>query len=414
MTHVSPGSRKTTLFLVLTLLGMFAQTLPFALTSVPDAQAIAATSVPLHCPPEYSGADFAKARAFDAPIFWAGMINVVVAVSALFTLLSSGLAERVGQIEAPKARAWLARIAFLFVAWACVRLIDLPYLYFRFQHCRMFGVTSLGQIAWIKLYLAGLPVPLTLFILKYLLVICTLPLCKQYWWLAAALALFLIGSVLPEVLSRNVPLDPIEKRKPLAAGPHYESMKALLRKADLDLPILVSDESRRSKSASICLTGRSGREYVLLTDTFVQQYSPQQVTLALAHELGHFRRKTRVLLINQTSALISRLLVFWLAFLLTGRKALPVSSAPRVVLIAMLCSVVAGNVLSPVALALSRQEERFADRYALDMAHDPIEFQRLLTKVAQHELEPITVPAFEYYTGNSHPTILERIANAEK
>src|SRR5258707_7279236 len=309
-----------------------------------------------------------------------------------------------------KARAWLVRILFLIAVWFCLRLVDLPLIYFRFQYYKTFGLSLLGEIPWLKLYLAGHPVPLTLFVLKYLLVICALPLCQQFWWLAAALGLFMITSVIPEVLSRTYPLDPIENRQPLTNGPHYDSMKALLTKDGLNLPIMVTDESRRSKGASICLTGRSGREYVLVTDTFVQEYSPQQVTLALGHELGHFRSNGTVLLIHQTSALVVLLATFGLAFVLTGRRPLPVSSAPRIVLVTILCSGSASNALAPASLALSRQEERYADRYALDLGGDREEFKRLLVKVSRHELEPLDMPAWEYYLDASHPTIFGRIA----
>jgi Zn-dependent protease with chaperone function len=216
--------------------------------------------------------------------------------------------------------------------------------------------------------------------------------------------------VTPELISRTYPLDSVEALKPLEKGPHEEAVTAMLTKAGLGLPVMTVDQSHRSRSADLWLTGRAGREYVVITDTFLQQYTPWQVALALAHELGHLRHKLISLCIREAWALLLLLLVFTSAYLLLGPQAVSITAAPRVVLVILFCSLVIRTACTPVSLALSRSEERFADRYAVSLAGDRKEFGRLLLLTAQHELELLDVPGWRYYWSASHPTVRERIA----
>jgi STE24 endopeptidase len=401
--------RKTVILLELTLTAALLQAIPFFLYPVPSAQTVAAVTLPPNFPPDYSPADFAKAQAFDLAIFWASAINMIASLLGLLTWLVSGIAERIGAVEAPRLRAWIYRILFFVAIGLFFDVVDFPLRFCRFLHFRAFGLSDLTTTGWLKLVLLGLALPLTLFVLKSLFVTCTLPLCQRYWWLVSALGIFLIGSVIPEVLSRTYPLDPVENLQALESGPHFEAMKSLLRQTGKDLPLMVTDESRRSKSASIGLSGRRGREYVVLTDTFLQQYSPRQTALALAHELGHFQRQTTTLLVRKTRGLLGLLLTFGLVFLYSGPQVLPVSAAPRVIVLLMLGSQLVSFVLAPISLAFSRQNERWADQYALQLTGDGEEYQRLLVKVARQELAPLDMAPWRYYWCASHPTFLERI-----
>ena len=413
MAVTAKHQNRAVLLMCLTVLGMLAQIVPFVLHTVPDAAAVSALApLPASFPSGYTIANYAKARAFDQALFGAGVINTLATLLGLLALLRCGISERVGAVAEPKLQAWLIRILFLMAVWLFFRLLDFPYAYCRFQHYRAFGMSALNTWAWLKLYLVGLPIPLVLFVLRGLMVICILPLCGRFWWLAGALGLFLLGSVIPELVSRSYPLDPVETLQAIVEGSHASAMKSQIHKAGLELPIMVVDESRRSSRANICLTGRAGREYVLVTDTFLQHYTPEQVALALAHELGHFQHQTRILIFHKLNACLELLLSFGIAFLLTGRRPLPVSFGPRVVLLAKLCGLLVSNALTPFSLALLRQEERYADRCALQSTGKSEAYGHLLLEVAQRELEPLDLPPWEYYLSASHPTFKERITSA--
>lgn len=379
---------------------------------VPGEREIAATRLPTNSPDGYSAADFARATAFDGAIFWSDLAAKGTMAIVLVALLVSGMPNHLTARPNSKVRVWTTRLGFLILLFALLTLAVLPYRFGRFLHLRAFGLTPLDEWGWLQFYLLGLCVPFALFVFKYVLVICTLPLFQRRWWLAAALGVFVVFDVAPEIVSRTYPADPVETVRPLAPGPVRDAMEAVLAKARLDLPLRVADESRRSQSANICLTGRTGREYILLTDNFAREYSPAQAALALAHELGHFQRRTIALFTRLGTGLALLLATFGAAFLLTGQRALVVEDGPRVVVLTLLCGLVVTHALAPLSLAISRHEERLADRYALNLRGDGIEYEQLLVKVARHELTPLDLPRWRYWLGASHPTFLERMAAA--
>ena len=402
--------RTALIFLCLTLLGMLAQVVPFLLYPLPSARQVAVMTLPQHYPPGYTATDYAKAQAFHQAFFWGDLLNTLTTVFGLCALLFSGLPERFGAVSSPKPRAWLARISFLVAVYLALFATDGSFNYACFHQLKSFGLSSLTVPAWVKLRLLASVVPLMFFVLKYLFVTCTLPLCQRQWWWVAVLGIFLINSVIPEFLSRDRPINLVENLQPLTSGPHYDAMQTVLRKTGSDLPIFVVDESRRSKTSNIWLTGRKGREYVLVTDTFLQFYPPPQVAIALAHELGHFQLRLTSLVLRKSFGLLLLLLSFGLAFLCAGRQAVPVSLMPRLVLVIMLCSSLVSFALAPISLALSRAEERHADHYALQLTGNPTDFRRLLLKLAQQQFVPLDLPRWQYYLCANHPTFLERAA----
>jgi STE24 endopeptidase len=367
--------------------------------------------LPTGSPPGYTAAENIRAQALDQALFFGDLASVITTALALCTVLASGLPERVGALAAPRSRAWIVRIVFLVAVFLGLKLLGMPYLYSRFTYGRSLGLNALTTSEWLRLSLLGIAVPLTVFVFKYVMLICMLALSRRWWWLAAALGFFLVG-LAPELISRTYPLDPVEQLRPLPPGEHFEALKAVLDKAGLNLPLMIVDESRRSKTANICLTGQPGREYVLLTDTFVTKYAPSEAALAFAHELGHFQHRMAARLLRHLMSLLSLALGFGLAFLLVRRQDLPVTAAPRVILFTMLSLLLLGRFLGPISLAIGRWDERLADRYALQLGADPRQFNGLLLKVARQELEPLDMPGWRYYLWADHPTILERMAEA--
>ena len=394
------------------LLAILGQVLPFWPYAESDQPATALEKLPAGFPPGYTAAENRRAQGLDQALFWGDLATGVSTALALGVLLISGLPEWVGARTGPGLRAWLLRFLFLVALFLGIKLLGMPYLYSRFRYGRALGLNSLADTQWLSLVLIGLAVPMTLFVLKYVMLICMLPLARRFWWLAAALGFFLVG-LAPEVISRTQPLDPVEKLRPLPPGEHFDALQAVLNKANLKLPLWMLDQSRRSKAADICLTGQPGREYVLLTDTFLQKYTAGEAALAFAHELGHYRHRTMARLLRHAMSLASLLLGFGLAFQLAGRQALPVTSGPKVVLLTMFSLLIAGRCLGPISLALGRWDERLADRYALQLGADRTEFSSLLLKVARQELEPLDMPGWRYYLWADHPTILERMAEAK-
>ena len=407
-------SRKwwTLVLLCLMGVGMAAQVVPFVVCRVSGHQHVAGVTLPADGPVEYTTTDQVNAYSLNQAQIFGDLAPTLTVLCGLLSLLLSRIPDRIGAVLTPRTRIWLIRVAFLAAVFLLLRTVRLPFLYFRFRLHEAVGLTPMTALEWMRVLLIGLSIPLMLFVLKYLLVICAIPIFQRHWWLAAAVGVFLIIQVIPEVVSRTYRLDLVETMRPLEAGPHYDAMQAVLKTVGRALPIMEVDHSRRSNTANIYLAGRPGREYVVVTDTLVRQYSPREAALSLAHELGHLERRMPALFIEKSWALLMLLLTFGLARLVSGRKLPQISTALRMAALVMLCSILVSFAFSPVTSAISRAEERIADRYALRLTGDREGFKQLLVKQAKHDLEMLEPPGWQYWLFATHPTVLERIAVA--
>ena len=73
------------------------------------------------------------------------------------------------------------------------------------------------------------------------------------------------------------------------------------------------DMSRRTKSANAALTGIGNTRRIVLGDTLINEFTPDEIEAVLAHELGHQVHRDILLLI--TFGTISTLIGFYLASL---------------------------------------------------------------------------------------------------
>lgn len=410
-----PAGRRWILRLLpcLVLVGLAAQIIPFAVHHVPDATVIAATKLPAGYPAGYDAADFARAEAFSKGMLFGGIGQSITLIMTVLSLVAWGFTAGVTSSSTDSKRAWLIRVLFLAALFLCLRLVEIPYLLCRFHHFRAFELTPLTLGSWTKLMLLGIPVPLSLFILKYLLVICAFPLFRRFWWIGACLCVFIMFEIVPEVASRRYPLDPVETLSPLKPCPHADAIKAVLDKANVNLPLMMVDLGNRANTANIYIAGRHGREYVVVTDTFLRWFTPEDAALALGHELGHIRNGSIIRITDKTLSFIALALGFLFAFLLAGRAAVPVSAALHQVLILMLCLTLSSFLLQPVSNAFYRAQELQADKEAVKLVPNPAAFGQLLVKMSKLNLEPLDMPGWEKYLFSSYPPVLTRLAVME-
>jgi STE24 endopeptidase len=214
----------------------------------------------------------------------------------------------------------------------------------------------------------------------------------------------------PEMLSRTRPLDPVETLAPLEDPPLRDALDAVSRRAGMTLDYYVVDQSKRSRRMNMYVTGRMGREYVVLTDTLANGLAPAEAAAVMAHELLHQQRRTVTMLRGKALALATTLLVFWLAHRREGGGAVPPHRRLQVLVWLVLSATLVGFVARPIGCRLNRTEERAADAFALELTRDPRAMEGALRKVAQANLTPYDVPRWAYLLGASHPTFRERLA----
>ena len=237
----------------------------------------------------------------------------------------------------------------------------------------------------------------------------------ERWWLPAGLvfAAIIVGltNLVPVLL---LPL--FYSVKPLDHDRLRARLVALAERAGARvLGVYEWGLSQKTKKANAALAGWGATRRILVSDTMLTEYVDEEIEVVLAHELAHHVHGD----IWKGIAFESGLVIagFYLASQVLQRLAGPlglrgvgdVAGLPLLLLAAGLVSL--GTV--PFAHAMSRGFERSADRFALDLTHNPSAFISAMRRLGAQNLaeeQPSKLVQWLFY---SHPPIQERIAAAE-
>jgi len=236
------------------------------------------------------------------------------------------------------------------------------------------------------------------------------------WWIPGSGLAVAGGAVL--LLAGPVLLDPLFNRfTPLPAGPARDDVLELARRAGVRVrQVYVVDASRRTTAANAYVTGLGPTKRVVLFDTLLNSFSPEETRLVVAHELAHvhYRDVPQALLHMAVTAPLCALAVARLTRRLTpAGEAGQAGEAEPEVLPGLALAV--GLVATPVSLiynARSRAVEARADAFALELTNDPAPFISFERRIALQNLADPDPPAWVARLLATHPTTVERIGIA--
>jgi STE24 endopeptidase len=346
----------------------------------------------------------------------AGLINAVLSLAFLAVM-----ALAVGPHLDAWLRGWLGDspwfrlLLVAAVVGGCLELLTLPLSFwssFVLEHRYQLSNQTLG--GWIKKqikgYVVGGLIGLPLLYGLYALLRLTHP-----WWLWAAVAwlgvTLVLGRLLPVLI---LPLfykvtrldDPAlqQRLQRLSEGTGL-TVEGIYR-------LHLSEETRKANAA---LTGLGRTRRVLLGDTLLDQFTPEEIEVVFAHEVGHHVHKhlPKMIVVSVVLSLIG----FWLVDLVLRGAAERLGYAafndPAALPLVLLVLSLFGLLLSPAQNALSRFFERQCDRYALRRTHDPQAYRSAFVKLARlnkSDPDPHPLVAWLFY---DHPPIRQRLALAD-
>jgi STE24 endopeptidase len=234
---------------------------------------------------------------------------------------------------------------------------------------------------------------------------------ESRWWLPAAGGSVAFATVFS--LGGPVVLEPLFNRfVPLADGDTRSDVFALARGAGVRVrEVFEVDASRRTTAANAYVNGLGPTRRVVLFDTLLRTFTRDETRLVVAHELGHVRHRDvpRLLAFLTLTTPAAMNAAAGLTRALDGEPA----QAGAHTLPALAVSLGAASALSSIfANALSRQIERRADSFALQLTDAPEAFVSFERRITLQNLADPAPPRWLTALLGTHPSTIERIGIA--
>jgi len=324
-------------------------------------------------------------------------------------------------------REWLAGISpnpwFLVAGFAAVfggiyALATLPLDYYSgFVLPHRYDQSNQTLKDWIIDQLKGLAVGAPLGLLLLELLYLALRVTGDLWWLWAAGGM-LVFSVLMSNLAPVLIMPIFNKFVPLG-DEHADLAERLLKLAEEANTkvrgVFKFDMSRRTKSANAALTGIGNTRRIVLGDTLIDEFTPDEIETVLAHELGHHVHKDILILIafgtltTTIGLFLASLALKWGIVLFGFTGPADVATLPALGLILGAY----GLLTMPLENAVSRWRENMADDYALKSTGKTDAFTSAFTRLANQNLGEIDPEKWVVFLFYSHPPLGERIDKAK-
>jgi STE24 endopeptidase len=236
----------------------------------------------------------------------------------------------------------------------------------------------------------------------------------SYWWLIAAAAFFVVSVALGQ-LAPVLFLPLFYKIEPLDNAELLARMKRLAAGTGLTIEgVYRLGMSSDTSKANAMLAGLGRTRRVLMGDTLLDQFSPDEIEVIFAHEIGHHvhRHIQKMIATGVVTScagfwILDRVLVWW-ANISTAADA-PTSALPLV----MFTLTVFMLILAPLQNAISRHYERQCDRYALARTDNAPAYRSAFMKLAKLNKADMDPNPIEVILLHSHPPIAKRLAMAE-
>ena len=312
-------------------------------------------------------------------------------------------------------QSMLRLLALFGVVIGCHILVSLPLSFYSgyvVEH--QFGLSTQTVGKWVKNWLKRNGLTIAFGAALYAGLFWIIWHTGSYWWLIAAAAFFVVNVVLGQLAPVSL-LPLFYKIDRLEDETLSERMERLAEGTGLAIEgVYRMGLSAETTKANAMLAGLGRTRRVLMGDTLLDKFTPDEIEVIFAHEIGHHVHRhipkmiaTGVVLSIVGFWLVDRVIVGWAG--VPTAAAAPVSALPLV----MFSLTVFQLVLGPLQNAISRHYERQSDRYALQRTAMPAAYRSAFEKLAQlNKADPDPNPV-EVFLLHSHPPIGERLAMAD-
>lgn len=323
------------------------------------------------------------------------------------------------------ARWWAKRLpseslvilGYLAVVGMASYLVTLPVHYYGgFVLERRFGLSRLTGPGWLRREVKhlGLRAVISLALVEGLYAL--LRGIPNRWPMWATIGWVLFSVVLARVFPTLL-LPLLYRTTPLHDSVLARRLLNLCRRAGLSvLGVFRVELGTETRKANAALAGLGTTRRVLVSDTLLCEFSPEEIEGVLAHELAHerYHHIHKLLFISAVGSWIA----FWLTAHVSGWwiGALRLASLSDIAGFPMLLLwfSLLGMIGLPLQQGISRGFEWQADRFAVELTKQPRAFANALRRLAQLNLADPNPPRWIVWFLYDHPPITERIRAAEQ
>lgn len=347
------------------------------------------------------------------------LVNLIISGTYALLWLALGWSSRLSlALKALTPYPAVHVALFLIVFGGVFYVINLPLSWYQtYTLPHRFELSTQTRRGWVMDQVKGLAVGGVIGVVIIEVIYLVLRHFPQTWWIGAA-AFLLTFNVLLAYLAPVVLYPLFNKFTPLSEeyAELVERLKRLGEKAGAHIEgVYKMDMSRRTKAANAALTGLGRTRRIILGDTLLNEFTPEEIETVLAHELGHHVHKDLVLLMS-VSALATVLGLAAVSVALNwGVQRLSLGSVSDVAAMPLLILALGAYqlLLMPIVNAVTRWRERLADQFALEITGDGAAYASALVRLADQNLAEVDPEPWVEFLLYSHPPLNKRIAMAQ-
>ncbi len=316
------------------------------------------------------------------------------------------------------ARQQYALAVFFYVGLLLLigKLLGLPLDFYGFRLEHRYNLSNQRLRSWAWDEIKGWLISLVLGGIVAELIYWTIRQWPQSWWLIAW-ALFIALSIFFAQIAPVVLFPLFYKFQPLENDELRQRLLRLSERAGTRVRGVYEWKlSEKSKKANAALTGLGRTRRIILADTLLQNYSPDEIESILAHELGHHVHGH--ILKSIAVQVVITFFGFWataaiLRYAVDQRHMFQTLSDFASLPLLALASTVMSLLLVPALNAYSRYNERQADLYCFQSIPDVAPFISSMEKLARQNLAERRPSRLVELLFHSHPAIWRRVRAAE-
>ncbi len=308
-------------------------------------------------------------------------------------------------------------LIFLLVLSLAYEIVTSPLGYYGFMLSRRYGLSTLTLKGWLADLFKGLGIGLIFEVAAVEVVYLLLATQPRLWWLWVAIVL-LFFTVIMANLSPVLILPLFYKFTPLPDGELAQRLLALAERAHTRVRgVFTMHMSSKTTAANAALMGLGNTRRIVVGDTLLDRYTPDEIEVVLAHELGHHvHRDLWKLIISQSVIMLAGLYLVSLAlnWAVNAQHYYLALADPATMPLLMLLLGIFGLAIMPLSNGISRAVEYQADEYALQSTRKVEAFKSAMTRLANQnlsEVEPSPLVEFFFY---DHPATGKRLQHADR